>query len=697
VGKEIARGGMGAIFATKDLNIRRNIVTKVLHKKNSKPAVMRFIEEGQVNGQLEHPHIVPVYDLGINADDNIFFTMKWVKGQDFRKILEAIDKGDRALEAKHPLSARIDILLRICDAISYAHHKRVIHRDLKPENIMVGEFGEVLLMDWGLAKILDRPHDEVESLEDTVSSVRSTDESMNTIQGSISGTPQYMAPEQAEGKVDEMDEQTDVYSLGAILHSIVSLKAPFTGGNVHLILMKVVKGQGEPLSDKTPKELRAIIDKAMAVKKRNRYKTAQELSDDLLNYRHGYSVSAKRDSMMELFAKMVKRNKAVSVGVLIALIALMVGVAGIVWQWQKSVASEKRALEALSKYEGEKQKGLTAKGISAAEYLVKAKKSSSASNFDLAFKQVESAINFDSTYAPSYLFKAYLFIHKKEYKKAELVLDAYLKLNPSDKDSTKLLELCKQVQVKEDDYDIANSFYQILNKQEAGFAALNFAKSKDEKFKIYYAKVMKHFKVGLEKDKEGYLILSFNYGKENQNVKDISALKGIPLTSLILSKLPVNDISPLKGMTLTTLTLYWCPQVKDISALKGMPLTTLTLTNTPVKDISPLKGMSLERLNLIVMPVQDISSLKGMPLTTLNLDRTQVKDISPLKGMPLTSLNLGSTPVKDFSPLKGMPLTTLSLNRTQVKDISVLKGMPLTYLNLNLTQVKDISVLKGME
>jgi Leucine-rich repeat (LRR) protein len=189
--------------------------------------------------------------------------------------------------------------------------------------------------------------------------------------------------------------------------------------------------------------------------------------------------------------------------------------------------------------------------------------------------------------------------------------------------------------------------------------------------------------------RNGSLDLSFT------KASDISALKGMPLSSLDLTDTQVIDISTLKAMPLTRLKLL-ATWVSDISALKGMPLTRLDLTSTQVSDISALKGMPLSNLDLSSTKVSDISALKGMPLSNLDLSSTKVSDISALKGMPLTNLDLTSTKVSDISALKGMPLTRLDLTSTQVSDISALKGMPLSSLDLTGTQVSDISALKGM-
>ena len=158
VGEMVARGGMGAILEAMDLNIRRSVAMKVMLSKREveERVVLRFIEEAQITGQLEHPNIVPVHELGVDGSGNVFYTMKLIQGLTLKHILRRIAEGDREIIERFPLMHLINVFLKICDAMSLAHAKGVVHRDLKPENIMVGDFGEVSVLDWGLAKVVGR-------------------------------------------------------------------------------------------------------------------------------------------------------------------------------------------------------------------------------------------------------------------------------------------------------------------------------------------------------------------------------------------------------------------------------------------------------------------------------------------------------------------------------------------------------------
>jgi hypothetical protein len=227
---EIARGGMGAILKGRDIDLGRDLAIKVpLEAHHGNAQITRgFVEEAQIGGQLQHPGIVPVYDLGTFSDRRPFFAMKLVKGQTLAALLQA--RPDSHAELPRFLS----IFEQVCQTIAYAHARGVIHRDLKASNVMVGSFGEVQVMDWGLAKVL--PHGGVADEfptppeNDTViMTVRSGSDADASHAGSVLGTPSYMFPEQARGELDQVDERADVFGLGAILCEILTGKPPFLG------------------------------------------------------------------------------------------------------------------------------------------------------------------------------------------------------------------------------------------------------------------------------------------------------------------------------------------------------------------------------------------------------------------------------------------------------------------------------------
>jgi serine/threonine-protein kinase len=275
---ELGRGGMGRIHPATDRNLLRHVALKRLDKTLAAEQFYRdgFVAEAQITGQLEHPNIVPVHELTIDETGVPYFTMKLVQGEGFNRWLA---DPARPAGASDRLEEGLEIFMKVCDAVAYAHHRGVIHRDLKPENIMVASFGQVYLMDWGLAKLTkNRP--------------ASGDLAQMEAPGAV-GTPEYMAPEQARGNPAEMDERSDIFGLGAVLYEIVSGKRPYgESRNQELILERARAGAVVPIDDATlgigvSKRIRSIVDKAVAVDPEDRYQSVTELQRDVQDFLRG--------------------------------------------------------------------------------------------------------------------------------------------------------------------------------------------------------------------------------------------------------------------------------------------------------------------------------------------------------------------------------------------------------------------------
>jgi len=246
---EIARGGMGVILKGHDTDLGRDVAVKVLDGELAKrpEVVQRFVEEAQIGGQLQHPGIVPVYELGLMADERPYFTMKLIKGRTLAALFQ---------QRKNPADNRgrlLAIFESVCQTVAYAHSKGVLHRDLKPANVMVGAFGEVQVVDWGLAKVLRRGGvaDErraKETIHTVIETVRSGPGSSgsDSMVGSVMGTPAYMAPEQAQGEIEKLDERADVFSLGAILCELLTGKPPYEDADGKQVVNLAARAELDP-------------------------------------------------------------------------------------------------------------------------------------------------------------------------------------------------------------------------------------------------------------------------------------------------------------------------------------------------------------------------------------------------------------------------------------------------------------------
>jgi eukaryotic-like serine/threonine-protein kinase len=282
VANEIARGGMGSILKTEDRDLRRYVAMKVLLDPGETNAKMyeRFVKEAQVTGFLEHPNIVPVHELGIDRNARPFFTMKLIGGESLGSVLKKLRNNDTECREIFPTRRLLGTFVQVCNAVSFAHSCGVIHRDLKPENIMLGEYGEVLVMDWGLAKIRDfeeilAPHN-----------VADPDDYMQTQEGVVLGTPPYMPPEQATGDISSTDERSDVFALGAILYEIITGRMLYDGETVGEIINKAANADFELPSrvKKTASEIEKVCIKSLQMNKEERYQSVNELSESVKAY-----------------------------------------------------------------------------------------------------------------------------------------------------------------------------------------------------------------------------------------------------------------------------------------------------------------------------------------------------------------------------------------------------------------------------
>jgi PAS domain S-box-containing protein len=279
-----AQGGMGRVWVARDLNLDRDVALKELHTDLLKhpTARIRFLREAEITGQLEHPGIVPVYELAQRDDDeHPYYTMRFVNG---RTVTEAAAEYHQKLQAGDDATLDLATLLHafvmVCNTIGFAHSRGVIHRDLKGQNVILGDFGEVVVLDWGLAKQVDVPEDQPDA-RPAPDVTRVNDWSL-TVHGSAMGTPASMSPEQAAGQIDRIDHRTDIYGLGAILYEILTGLGPFTGSSSGEVLRKVIEEEPKPPREvrlDVPHGLEAICLRALAKKPEDRYGSAKELAD----------------------------------------------------------------------------------------------------------------------------------------------------------------------------------------------------------------------------------------------------------------------------------------------------------------------------------------------------------------------------------------------------------------------------------
>ena len=338
---ERGRGGIGRVLLALDQHLGREVAVKELLRGAEGDAATRFLREARITGRLEHPGIVPVYELGRRADGSLYYTMKLVRGETL---------SDR-LSAAAALPERLRLLphfLDLCQAIAYAHDQGVLHRDLKPQNVMVGKFGETVVLDWGLAKVKGVADARAGDLEAASRLLKEAGAS-ETVQGRLLGTPAYMAPEQAEGLIDQVDERSDVWSLGAILYKILSGRRAYDGATAWEVVGKVLAGAPAPIASiepAAPRELIAIAEKCLTRDRAGRYQNAGELAEDVAKFQSGGLVSAYDYSMATLVRRWVKKRWPVLATAAAALaVLIVVGTFSVIRiRTERNIAVEQRAL-----------------------------------------------------------------------------------------------------------------------------------------------------------------------------------------------------------------------------------------------------------------------------------------------------------------------------------------------------------------
>jgi serine/threonine protein kinase/formylglycine-generating enzyme required for sulfatase activity len=319
-----ARGGLGEVFVAHDEELQREVALKEMQAQHLSrdDCRARFLLEGEVTGRLEHPGIVPVYGLGLYPDGRPYYAMRFIRGESLLQALQRFhggtpkDPGERALELRKLLARFVDV----CNTIAYAHSKGVLHRDIKPENIMLGRFGETLVVDWGLAKPFEiadfqfsNPEKERHSSSDQQSKIENLKSTCETLMGQVSGTPQYMSPEQASGRIDLLGPASDVYSLGATLYVILAGRQPVPPDpDVRKILRMVQCGAITPprqVNPAVPRALEAVCQKAMELAPEERYGSAHDLAADVERWLADEPVSAWREPLATRLIRWGRRHR----------------------------------------------------------------------------------------------------------------------------------------------------------------------------------------------------------------------------------------------------------------------------------------------------------------------------------------------------------------------------------------------------
>jgi len=703
--RQIGEGGMGIVYRARQTSIDRTIALKMIKGGFARDPRHRstFLSEAVATADLDHPNIVPIHELGENEAGVAFYAMKEVRGNPWSAVI-----GDKSQ------AENLEILMRVADAVAFAHSRGVIHRDLKPENVMLGDFGEVLVMDWGLAVAIS-PGAKADALDPG---------------RALGGTPPYMAPEMALGDAEKIGVASDVYLLGAILFEIVSGKRPHDGATALACLQNAAANVITSCEESG--ELVDIAIRAMATELGGRYgsakafqlavRTFQEHEESIvLAARAQESLSAaRRSTNYEHFVDAIAAFKQAlhlwegNARAADGLVAARLDYAECAFRKQDydlAVSLLDVACEAhrklLHKVESARKERDTrlrrlrslkaASAVSAASAVLILSVACLWVNWarrraDAQRLRAEAALEDLRGTAPTFYSLARELVGEQKFPQALTNIDYALSLVPDDARYHHLrgniLQSLLSINAAAAAYESAIRYDPAFPGAETNMTLCRqIAKDNVGRDKLMPGSLAQLL-AGMrsqERFAEAIALSRFLGGRAamlepmmKQMLADASipperlAIESDGTATLDLGKWKTDDLAPLRGMPLTSLVLCFT-DVRDLSPLAGMPLTSLNIIRAPVTDLSPLAGMPLRELLLGSQwggcPVTDLSPLEGMPLGSLDLTMTEVADLSPLKAMPLESLVLAcgnektgwrGSSVTDLSPLEDLPLISLT-------------------------------------
>ena len=392
--KFLDQGGMKTIYTCKDLRSDRLVAIAEMSDLTNRDKLNDFLREAKITAYLQHPNIIPIYEIGLNEESIPFFSMKLIKGQTLGDIIKGLRNGDAAISKKFTISRLLDIFEKVCEGVAYAHSRGVLHLDIKPDNISVSDYGEVLICDWGISELCPESFDDEAIVEKEFKSLLPLLRNDNVIRGTLP----YISPEQIDKEIGPASPKSDIYSLGVLLYNILTWEVPFKHTEQKEELIAVLKGDFPTPSEKCPEKniprsLEAVCLKSIEFLPGDRYQSVNEILTEIQRFNDGYATEAEEASAFELLSLLFKRNKqtciALAAAFFVIVIIITVSVLGIrkseqiaIEERNKAVVAKNETMKIVNDLKAEKIAKLSMASKAADRYLQSAKTALYYNNFE---------------------------------------------------------------------------------------------------------------------------------------------------------------------------------------------------------------------------------------------------------------------------------------------------------------------------
>lgn len=624
-------GSMKKVFQCEDRATGR-LVAYATPSSNEDLFIESFLREAKITASLQHPNIIPIYDMGFDGETP-FFTMKLINGHSLADFIFST-------QLKISLNELLNIFIKICDAVSYAHSHGIVHLDLKPENIHLSDHGEVLLTDWGLAKIIQWDSPEREKFWDT-EAFQNAEEMQSTLFGYVKGTPGYLSPEQAKGSSTTHSYESDIYSLGAILYTILFKETPIQGLTLKEVLDRTMKGQiSKPKTD-VPSSLSAICLKALKLSPDERYHSVKDLLEDLRLFEEGFAPKAEKPSILKQVQLRVKRHTAVFISLiffsfLLTLISastnlqlnnknkILAKQKAEISQTSQELQSQKEAAEQLLiDYKNAQDKLKVYTKISASQYYKEAIESYNSDKYSEAFEACMESLKINPHNPQTNTLFAKLALAKMDLKSLSKIIEEH---------SSK--ELLKYKSLLETYYRTPN-----IEVDE---------KVKTNAFFNLYRAVYEHKLI-----KTSDYMLKHYITQANSTNLELSIVM-----RLLMYFNEIDHISSAwwKGHDKYYFEIKNVKKLRNLKALNAIPIKKLVLRNCQDINLKDINLPELEALAVIYSELDEWSllNINKLPLPKMDivsLDHSNVKSIDCLAYLDLRHLSIRGLDLKDYSAL----------------------------------------------